>query len=327
MTEPVAHERLDRIADGIHRFDTHYIRPRHTSCTIVVDSGRAAILDTGVAANAAALVAAVESLGVPADAVDWVIASHAHLDHMAGIGYLVQQLPSARVAAHASAVPHLVDPTKLEKGARAVFGDDFVDREYGVIEPVAAERIVETPDDEILTVGKRELRVVHTPGHAWHQQSVWDAQTKTVLAGDAFGLAYPEHVGDDGPFVMLPTAPPQLAPEQMHASIDRIMALGPERVQPSHFALIEDPAPVAKRLHELMEEYLALAWQAESVEDLTERLARSGEAELERRGRGDEGETMRWAYDLDLRVNVQGLWHWRRRREERAAEAKKGGGE
>ena len=325
MTTTAAPDRLEEIAPGIHRFDTHYTRPRHTSCTIVVDDGRAAIFDTGVAANVDALVGAVGSLGVAVDAVDWVVASHAHLDHMAGLGHLLQRLPSARVAAHPSAVPHLVDPSKLEKGARVVFGDAFVDREYGPIEPVAAERIVETPDDAMLAVGARELRVVHTPGHAWHHQGVWDAKTRTVLAGDAFGLAYPELVGADGPFVMLPTAPPQLAPEQMHASIDRIVALGPERVQPSHFALIEDPTAVAERLHGLMEEWLALALQADSVAALEEQLMQAGVAELERRGRGDEAEVMRQSYAMDIAVNVQGLWHWRRRREERAAAEKHGG--
>ncbi len=134
MTQSNAGERLDPIADGIHRFDTHYIRRRHTGCTIVVDGGRAAIFDTGVPGNVDALVAAVESLGIPADAVDWVVVSHAHLDHMAGVGPLMRRLPAARVAAHPSAAPHVIDPEKLEKGSRAVFGDAFVDRYYAGID-------------------------------------------------------------------------------------------------------------------------------------------------------------------------------------------------
>lgn len=320
MTQRNLDERLDPIADGIWRFDTHYVRPRHTSCSIVVDSGRAAIFDTGVPGNVDALVAAVESLGVPADAVDWVVVSHAHLDHMAGVGPLMQRLPAARAVAHPSAAPHVIDPAKLEKGSRTVFGDDFVDRYYAGVEPVPAERVVETGDGDTLTLGQRELQMIYAPGHAWHQQAVWDARTATVLAGDAFGVSYPELEGADGPFVILPTAPPQLAPEAMHETLDRIVALEPARVQPAHFTLIEQPGAVAAELHRIMDEWLDIAWQAASVEDLLERLAAACAADLERRGRGDEAGTMRDRYRIDLEVNAQGLWHWRRRREERAAE-------
>ncbi|MEF8834332.1 MAG: MBL fold metallo-hydrolase [Halofilum sp. (in: g-proteobacteria)] len=323
MTQSNADERLDPIADGIWCFDTRYVRPRHTGCPIVVDSGRAAIFDTGVPGNVDALVAAVESLGVPKEAVDWVIVSHAHLDHMAGVGPLMQRLPSARVAAHPSAAPHVIDPARLEKGSRAVFGDDFVDRYYAGVEPVAAERVVETEDGDTLMLGTRELQMIYAPGHAWHQQALWDARTATVFAGDAFGVNYPELAGADGPFAILPTAPPQLAPEAMHETLDRIVALGPERVMPAHLTVIEKPREVAGELHRIMDEWLDIALEATSVEDLLERLIAACAADLQRRGRGDEAETMRDLYYMDLCVNAQGLWHWRRRREERAAE--KGG--
>lgn len=320
MTQTKAEERLDPIADGIYRFDNHYVRPRHTSCTIVLDSGRAAIFDTGVPGNVDALVAAVESLGVPAEAVDWVIVSHAHLDHMAGVGPLMQRLPTARVAAHSAAAPHVIDPEKLEKGSRGVFGDEFVDRYYAGIEPVAAERVVETDDGDTLTLGTRELQLVYAPGHAWHQQALWDARTATVLAGDAFGLSYPELEGADGPFVILPTAPPQLLPEAMHETLDRIVGLEPARVLPSHFSVIEAPGAVAAELHRIMDEWLDIALEAASVEDLLEQLIAACAADLQRRGRGDEADTMRELYYMDLYVNAQGLWRWRRRREERAGE-------
>lgn len=320
MTQPAATDRLEPITEGVHRFDTRYIRPRHTSCVIVVDGGRAAIFDTGVAANVEALLAAVEALGLTPEAVDHVIVSHVHLDHMGGIGQLAQRLPEARVAVHPSGRPHLVDPAKLEKGARAVFGDDFVDRQYGAIEPVAAERIVDTQDDDTLTVGTRELRIVHTPGHAWHHQSVWDPRTATVLAADAFGLVYPGMVGPDGPFAMLPTAPPQLAPEAMHASLDRIVDLAPARVLPSHFAVIEEPERVAGQLHRLMDQWLEQTLEAASIEDVETRIADVCAADLRQRGRGDEIDEMRRLCAMDLQLNAMGLWHWRQRREEKQRE-------
>ncbi len=184
--------------------------------------------------------------------------------------------------------------------------------------------MVETDDGATLTLGTRELQMIHAPGHAWHQQALWDARTATVLAGDAFGLSYPELDGDDGPFAILPTAPPQLAPEAMHETLDRIVGLDPERVVPAHFAVIDTPREVAGELHRIMDEWLDITLEASSVEDLLERLVAACAADLERRGRGDEAATMRDLYYMDLEVNAQGLWHWRRRREERAAAAKEG---
>ncbi|MDX1609033.1 MAG: MBL fold metallo-hydrolase [Halofilum sp. (in: g-proteobacteria)] len=319
MQADEAGARLEAVAEGIHRFDTRYIRARHTSSLIVVADGRAAIFDCGVPANVEALVAAVGALGVAPDAVDYLIASHAHLDHMAGLGALARHLPAARIAAHPSAAPHLADPSKLVKGARALFGEAFFDREYGTIEPVPAERIVETADEEVLVLGSRELLLLHTPGHAWHHQSLLDIRSRTVLAADAFGVSYPELVGPDGPFAIPTTAPPQLAPAEMHASIDRLVGLSPRRVLPTHFAPIDRPEPVAEDLHRMLDDWLQLARQADSAEDLRERLGDACAAELERRGRGDEAATMREAYALDLWLNSEGLWYWRQRQEQRAS--------
>ncbi len=110
----------------------------------------------------------------------------------------------------------------------------------------------------------------------------------------------------------------------MHATLDRLVGLGPERVQPAHFAVIDTPGEVAGELHRIMDEWLDITLEASSIKDLTERLVAACGADLERRGRADEVATMRDLYYMDLEINAQGLWHWRRRREERAAAAKEG---
>jgi hypothetical protein len=103
----------------------------------------------------------------------------------------------------------------------------------------------------------------------------------------------------------------------MHKTLDRILGLEPARVLPAHFAVIEDPGAVAEWLHQLMDEWVEQTLQAESVEDVEQRITDVCVAELERRGRGAEAGTMRELYDMDLRINAMGLWHWRRRKEEK----------
>lgn len=315
MSEGVTGSRLDSVAAGLHRFDTHYIRPRHTAVFVVADGGRAALVDTGVAANVGPLLAAVESLGLGRDAIEAVIVTHAHLDHAGGAGALLQALPRATLHAHPSAARHLVDPTRLEEGVRAVYGDEFFDREYGRLVPVPAERCVETADEAVLELGRRELQILHTPGHARHHQSVRDSHSDTIMAGDAFGVGYPELSGDEGPLFVPETPPNQFDPDAMHASIRRIVATAPARVAPTHFEIIENPPAVADALHAMIDAYIERCLAAESPEQLEQDVLALYAQALERRGRAADIPLMRELYGLDAHLVALGLWHWRSRRE------------
>lgn len=313
MTTQAGEARLAQIAPGLYRFDTHYLRPGHTGCFVVVEDGRAAIVDCGTAATVEPLLAAVEQLGIERDAIEAVIATHAHLDHSGGIGRLLTELPRARLHAHARTAPHLIDPAKLEQGTRAVLGDELVAREHEPLVPVPAERVVETRNGATVPPAGRDLRVVHTPGHARDHQSLWDARTATVIAGDAFGVGYPELIGADGPFIVPETPPTQFEPEAMHASIDRIVDLGPERVAPSHFEVLDDPRTVAAALHAMVDEGIARCLDADSVETLELGVLEAYEQALQRRGRAEDIPIMRRLYGLDAHLVAQGLWHWRRK--------------
>jgi len=309
MNQPA--ERLEQVADGIHRFDTHYIRPQHTAVYIVQGTDDAAVIDTGVGANVDALIGALAHLGIGAEGVGAVLLTHVHLDHAGGAGRLMERLPNAALYAHRSAIRHLVDPSKLEQGVRAVYGDEFFEREYAPLVPVAEERAFALPDGESLTVGERTLTAVQTPGHARHHVSFWEPATATIFAGDAFGVGYPELTGPDGPLVVPETAPPQFDPEAMHASIDRILGYEPARIAPTHFGTITDCRGVGETLHGLIDDMCERARQAGSQEGLVEDLLAGWTTLLANRGQPDAAEQMRALYELDALLSAQGLWHWR----------------
>ncbi len=326
MTTDSAQDRLQEIAPGLYQFDTHYVRPRHTACYVVVEQGRAAIVDCGVPANVPPLLAALEGIGVAREAVDWVIPTHAHLDHCGGAGQLMQELPAAKLATHPSAAPHLIDPEQLEAGVRALYGDDFFDREYAPIIPVEAARVLETEDDEEIELAGRVLRAIHTPGHAWHLESILDTATNTLISGDAFGNAYPELVGDDGPLVLPVVPPPQFKPEVYKASIDRIVALQPDRVALGHFGAIDDPERAGADLRRLVDDWVEKCWQVASADELLAAFLEAGDRELERRGRSEDQAAFREAYHMDLWLTAEGMWLWRRKEEKKRAEQAGGQG-
>ena len=83
---------------------------------------------------------------------------------------------------HVSAIgaPHVVDPERLERSARRLYGDAF-DPLWGALEPVPAENIDVVGDHAV------GLEVFPTPGHASHHVS-YLTPDGTLHAGDAVGV-------------------------------------------------------------------------------------------------------------------------------------------
>ncbi len=307
MPESGAAARCVSIAKGVYRFDTHYLRAGHTACYIVVDDGQAAIIDTGVSANVPDLIDALKPLSIRPEQIRWVIPTHVHLDHAGGAGQLMQALPDARLGIHPSGAQHMIDPSKLEAGVRSLYGDDFFEREYGSLIPIAAERVDALDDQTVLELGSRKLRILHTPGHAWHHFSVLDTTANVLIAGDAFGASYPGYVRDDVAFAVPVVPPPQFNPQAYCATLERIKACTPECVAPAHFPLIHAVDTVADMLKAMLEAGMEEARVASSVDDLQARLARTWAAWLPANIAQSQ---YRKDFALDLWLSAEGLWAW-----------------
>src|SRR6218665_2062654 len=163
---------LEDLGQGIYAIDTGFQRPRFDAAYLMVENGRAAFIDTGTNHAVPRLLAALEALGLGPDQVDWVIPTHVHLDHAGGVGLLMQSLPSAQVLVHPRGLRHLVDPTALYQGALAVYGEAEMQRSYGHLVGVPAERIAASHDGQTLSLAGRELLLLDTPGHARHHHCV-----------------------------------------------------------------------------------------------------------------------------------------------------------
>jgi glyoxylase-like metal-dependent hydrolase (beta-lactamase superfamily II) len=235
-----------------------------------VEGGRAAFVDTGTAFAVPRLLAALEALGVPRVAVDFVIATHVHLDHAGGVGQLMQALPNARLVVHPRGARHMIAPAALWQGALGVYGAAQMSRAYGALVPVAAERVHATDDGETIHLAGRPLTFAHTPGHALHHHCIWDARSAGWFTGDNFGMAYPEFNVDGRAFIFPTTTPVQFDPEAMRASIARLMAAAPRQMFLTHYSRVTHVADCAARLEAMLDATVAaaLAWR-----DAPDRLA------------------------------------------------------
>ena len=129
---------LYRHPDGITAIDAEYLYPGHAAAHLIEDHGRAAFVDVGTNFSVPYLLAALEELKIPREAVDYLLLTHVHLDHAGGAGALLRELPNARALLHPRGAPHLIDPQKLIAGSRVVYGEARFAALYGELRAAAA---------------------------------------------------------------------------------------------------------------------------------------------------------------------------------------------
>jgi glyoxylase-like metal-dependent hydrolase (beta-lactamase superfamily II) len=302
--------------------DTHYLRPEQAGAWLLEQDGRAAFVECNTSLAVPRLLAALEARGLPTEAVDWVFVTHVHLDHAGGAGALLRALPQARLVVHPAGAKHMIDPSRLIAGATAVYGPERMAALYGEILPVPAERVLTPEDGQVIPLAGRPLHTLHTPGHAWHHMAVHDPTHHGVFTGDVFGLAYPALSTPQGPFLFPTTAPTQLDPDAMLASIDRIEGLEPRRILLTHFGALAWDARLPADLRNFLSYWMGLARAA--VQDHAPGPERQAALERQLRftlrshydklgGLADRATFDRWM-ELDIEINAQGLLHWAQKR-------------
>jgi glyoxylase-like metal-dependent hydrolase (beta-lactamase superfamily II) len=294
--------------------DTGYLRPGLCAAYLLQENGRAALVDCGTATCADRVLAALDRAGVARDAVDWLMVTHVHLDHAGAAGPLIRALPNARLVVHPRGAPHMVDPTKLIAGARAVYGDAMFERDHAGMLPVAADRVVIAEDGHAVDLAGRELLCVDTPGHARHHYSVWDARTRSWFAGDAFGLSYREFDNGNGALVVPTTSPVQFDPDQMKDSVRKLVARGPAAIHVAHYGAVTECARLADDLAALVDAMVAIAHAADGHADRHARMVAglTGLYVEHAWAHGVDGLVTRFAEVLgnDIEINAQGLAVW-----------------
>jgi glyoxylase-like metal-dependent hydrolase (beta-lactamase superfamily II) len=209
--------------------DLHFGGQEHAIGVYVVETDDGlALFDCGPSSTLDALQAglAAESLELPD--VRHLLLSHIHLDHAGAAGSLVRLHPGLNVWVSEVGAPHLIDPSRLERSARRLYGD-FFDALWGELAPVPEQNV------RIATGDVLGWEAFPTPGHASHHVSY--LRDGTLLAGDSCGVRMP------GASYVLPVSPPpDIDVELWHATAAEIRRRAPERLALIHFGIHEDVA-------------------------------------------------------------------------------------
>jgi glyoxylase-like metal-dependent hydrolase (beta-lactamase superfamily II) len=236
-----------------------------------------ALVDCGPAISVPTLKRGLAACGLELTDVRHLLLTHIHLDHAGAAGVLVREHPALVVHVSEVGAPHLVDPSRLDRSARRLYGEAF-DALWGELAPV--------PEGNVRAAAGRVvgLDCFPSPGHASHHVC-YLAPDGTLYSGDAAGVRI-----QPSRTVLPPTPPPELDLEAWRATLDELERRQPTRLALTHFGVAEDPAEHLPALRERLE-----AWAAWT-------RAGASEEEFVRRGLADLGDD---AAEYDL---VMPLW-------------------
>lgn len=324
---------------GVVAVDACFERTGRAAVHLVLQAGRAALVDCGTVHSIPNVLAGLARAGVEASAVDWLVITHVHLDHAGGAGPLLHHLPNATVLVHPRGLRHMAAPGRLFAAAAAVYGAETVQAEYGDPTPIPLARLREAVDGEaVYLAGTRPLTPLFTDGHARHHLALADPVSGGVFAGDTFGISFRELDGRQHPHpaagsssvssasgggtsgggscccIYPATAPADFDPPALHRSIDRVAAAATKCVYLTHYGRLGAVEQHAAQLHVMVDRFVGAAMAAAEVEPrglALREVVRGIVVEGVRRAGCTLGvEAIHEVVGADVEINAQGLDVW-----------------
>ena len=303
------------VVDGISVIDSEYYSKDFAAIYLLKQKNKVIIIETGTNYSVPYVKEALSQIGLSFSDVSYVIPTHVHLDHAGGAGLLMMQCQNAALVVHPRGARHLIDPSKLVAGAKAVYGENKFKEYYGEIFPIDANRVIQADDNFILDFDGRELRFIDTPGHARHHFCIWDKATKSMFTGDTFGISYRDLDHQDELYILPSTSPVQFDPEALIQSINRIMEFKPERVCLTHFSAIKPTKKATNKLIESIHFVSNLAIKYADKND-SESIIYKKMMDYFLEGLNEIGfQNNDYAKDrlsLDVLINTRGLIYWQK---------------
>jgi glyoxylase-like metal-dependent hydrolase (beta-lactamase superfamily II) len=130
-------------------------RPEDAAVYLIHRQGHAAVVDAGCGPSVPDILDNIETCGISAGQVEWIVLTHYHFDHTGGAAALQSAL-GCRILAHAA------DAVYLEAGNDRVTAASW----YGArLAPLPVDIAFEG-ETYALMLGDLEVNAIHTPGHS-----------------------------------------------------------------------------------------------------------------------------------------------------------------
>jgi glyoxylase-like metal-dependent hydrolase (beta-lactamase superfamily II) len=302
------------LGNDVYLIDLFDLGMAERTGSYVLQEDDVTIIETSASPSIPHLLNGLEQLQVNLEKIKYIIVTHIHLDHAGGVGLFLEKCPNAKVVVHPRGKRHLINPTRLIAGARAVYGEAF-DSLFNPILPVPEDRLITMEDGETLTIGEdRKLTFYDTPGHAKHHFSIYDSKSKGIFSGDTIGILYTAIKEFD--FVLPTTSPNQFHPDEMLASLEKIEKLEVEKVYFGHYGMSSNPQAVYDQMRKWVPYFVEVGERilhekkddsfAEKSQAVAEELGEGVESFLTEKGYSTEHEVFNYL-KLDLQVCAMGI--------------------
>jgi hydroxyacylglutathione hydrolase len=205
------------IIPGIHRIDG----VRGANAYLVIGEDKTSVIDTGMPGNAKRIAAYVEGLGKNLADIEFIILTHADIDHIGSAAEL-QRMTGAKLAIHADDAPILRGKESF-KSIGGPLGFIFKPAMRLMRYHPAEPDIILSADSEI-----GGFRIVHVPGHTNGSICIYKPG-KVIFVGDALR-------SDSGGQPKPPSRISSLDHVKARASLTAISALNFDTLLPGHGA-------------------------------------------------------------------------------------------
>lgn len=291
--------------------DTNWLgHARSIGALLLESEGHRAIIDPGPASTLGTLRELLAARGISFAELHAILLTHIHLDHAGATGALVRENPSLEVHVHKTGMRHMADPSKLLASAERLW-PGHLQVLFGETLPVPFGNLRMLKGDETLSFGKRDLKVLYTPGHASHHVSYFDASDGTAYVGDTTGF----HIAGE-PYVAPLAPPPDIDLEIWNGSLDAILARRPQRLFLTHYGYSNDPAAHIAEYRDNLQRWAERAERIlKSTKDenaAMEKFVAESAAEIRERVKGPEAE--HYLFNVGLNLTWLGLARYHRKR-------------
>jgi glyoxylase-like metal-dependent hydrolase (beta-lactamase superfamily II) len=228
------------VAPGIHRIES-ILGPRPFSQYLLVDE-RMLLVDTGVSGTPEAVIwPYLDAMGLSPVELDFVLITHADVDHFGGNAAVRARAPRAVFCAHGADVPWIEDRERILRERYGWYEAHGVDYSPEVKDWLRGAMGLDVPIDlrlsgnETIRLGPNlVVQVINLPGHSPGHVGLWEPESRTAIITDA---ALGQGLYDMANNVISP--PPYSDVTAYEGSVRLLRNLSPQRLLTAHYEIME----------------------------------------------------------------------------------------
>jgi glyoxylase-like metal-dependent hydrolase (beta-lactamase superfamily II) len=228
------------VAPGIHRIES-VLGPRPFS-QYILRGERSLLVDTGVTETPESVIwPYLESISLSPANLDFVLNTHADVDHFGGNAAIRARASRAVFCAHSSDVPWIEDRERILReryGWYATHDVDYSPEEKDWLREAMGPNVpldMRLSGNETFRLGPElAVQVLHLPGHSPGHVGLWDPASGTAIITDAaLGRGLYDMAGN----VISP--PPYFDVMAYEGSVRLLRSLSPQRLLTAHYEVME----------------------------------------------------------------------------------------